>query len=789
MIVKLTKISTLSFIALIAMLLVLASPAQAETGITKIGQIGGLESPGIREAQDVAIDADNNIFVLDGNNKRVIKYDSQGNYVSQFGTEGTGDGEFGYSYGITTDLNGNIYVADTSNNRIQKFDNNGVFITKWGANGGDGSTGTSNGEFDSPRGIATDSSGNIFVADTGNGRVQKFDSEGDYLAQFACATQSVALDSSGNIFVADTGSGRVQKFDSTGTFVLQFGTHGSGDGEFYGLIDIAIDSDGSIFTVEEEGSRVQKFDSTGNYISQFGTSGSGDGQFDTARGIALDASNNIYIADTYNDRIQKFSNSGVYIFKVEGTLNNAILSYGLTAKNEGVYVSHLGQVGIGSNELRYYSASGNLLSSWDTSEESYRTYPYSLAVSSMHAYSLTYYEDQSAEGLKIKKTDLSGNFITEWEVPGIGFGIAIDSQENIYWANYEDQQIYKYSDDGVILKQFGSLGSGNGQFSFTGETPANNLGIDSEDNLYVADDGNHRIQKFDSEGNYLSQFGSSGSGDGQFGLTVYSPTIASNGDIYVGDFQQDVGDGFFRIQKFDSEGNYLSQYTQGPDQMTGELFAPYAVAAGMNGLLYVANATSYSIEILCDHDVSTNNCTGPSSGGGDSGQALTYPDPVKGRTVSLILPNDVTGATVAPVDSSSLPKDGDNQFPAGLTTFQFDTDPGATKTVSLYYDLPGNPTDYVARKYKTNTQTYLDVPNATITREDYNGKSMLKLTYDITDGGILDQDGQANGTVIDPVGLATTNLASTGDNLYLYLTLIATLILSGLGLALVRGRR
>jgi len=167
---------------------------------------------------------------------------------------------------------------------------------------------------------------------------------------------------------------------------------------------------------------------------------------------------------------------------------------------------------------------------------------------------------------------------------------------------------------------------------------------------------------------------------------------------------------------------------------------------------------------------------------------LTYPDPVKGSTVSLILPGDVANPTVAAVNYASLPKDGDNKYPVGLTTFTFTTTPGATKTVALYYELPGNPGDYTARKYKTDTQAYLDIPGAAITREDYNGKSMLKLTYQITDGGILDQDGVVNGTVIDPVGLATTTLADTGLNVKMLSAVTAGLLALAATVIMILGR-
>jgi hypothetical protein len=155
---------------------------------------------------------------------------------------------------------------------------------------------------------------------------------------------------------------------------------------------------------------------------------------------------------------------------------------------------------------------------------------------------------------------------------------------------------------------------------------------------------------------------------------------------------------------------------------------------------------------------------------------LTYPDPVKGSTVTLVLPGDVTNPTVGAVNYTTLPKDGDNKYPAGLTTFTFTTTPGATKTVTLYYDLPGIPADYTARKYNATTKLYSDIPGATLIREDYNGKSMLKLTYQITDGGILDQDGTVNGTIIDPVGLATSKLADTGLNVNVLSVLAAGLL-------------
>src|SRR5438876_1123667 len=87
---------------------------------------------------------------------------------------GSGPGQFRGADGVAVDRNGNVFVADTDNERIQKFDNGGTFLTTWG------SAGTGPGQFNVPR-VAVDGSGNVFVADAFNNRIQKFDNGGTFL--------------------------------------------------------------------------------------------------------------------------------------------------------------------------------------------------------------------------------------------------------------------------------------------------------------------------------------------------------------------------------------------------------------------------------------------------------------------------------------------------------------------------------------------------------------------------------------------------------------------------------
>jgi len=170
--------------------------------------------------------------------------------------------------------------------------------------------------FDNPRGVAVDSSGNVYVADIGNDHIQKLDSDGAFLATLGSHGTGdgefnnpfgVAVDSSGNVYVADTGSDRIQKFESDGTFVATWGSSGSGNGQFNIPAGLAVDSSGNVYVADSNNNRIQKFESDGTFVTTWGSSGSGNGQFDFPVGVAVDSSGNVYVADSNNNRIQKFT--------------------------------------------------------------------------------------------------------------------------------------------------------------------------------------------------------------------------------------------------------------------------------------------------------------------------------------------------------------------------------------------------------------------------------------------------------------------------------------------------
>src|SRR3954447_25467588 len=267
------------------------------------------------------------------------------------GVSGALGGELNGLTGVATDAAGNVYVADFLNNRIQKFDSSGGFLRAWGkdvASAGPGNTGTGfevcvaasgdtcqagtpgglGGELSSPSGIATDAAGNVYITETGNRRIQKFDSSGGFLRAWGkdvitsgqpgdtgtgfevCTVAAdceagalgslggelrspsgVATDAAGNVYVADTTNNRIQKFDSSGTFLRAWGK------------DVASAGPGNT------GTGFEVCGAANGDTCQAGATGGLGGELNSPRGLATDAAGDVYVADTTNNRIQKFADT------------------------------------------------------------------------------------------------------------------------------------------------------------------------------------------------------------------------------------------------------------------------------------------------------------------------------------------------------------------------------------------------------------------------------------------------------------------------------------------------
>jgi tripartite motif-containing protein 71 len=290
----------------------------------------------------IAIDSSDNVYVADVLNHRIQKFSSDGKFLTKWGSRGTADGQFLGPSGIAIDPSGNVYVADRIENRIQKFSSDGKFLTKWGSscqigNPPDphcnkksmGALEAGDGQFNQPQGITLDSSSNVYVADSMNGRIQKFNNSGAFLTKWDTAAgepRGIVIDRSGKIYVSIVSrNDSISVYDNMGIFLTKWGsscviktgfgcksvlglkTSQLGDGQFNVPTGLSLDSMGRLYVSDTNNNRIEVFNNSGAFLTKWGSVGIGEGQFHDPQGIAVNTrSYQLYITDSGNDRIQVF---------------------------------------------------------------------------------------------------------------------------------------------------------------------------------------------------------------------------------------------------------------------------------------------------------------------------------------------------------------------------------------------------------------------------------------------------------------------------------------------------
>jgi len=270
----------------------------------------------------IALDGENLLYVTDSRNNRLQVFDASGKFLRQWGEAGTGSGQFNAPSDVVWDGGGSVYVMDSGNNRVQRFALDGTPLLTWGTSG------SGSGQFncDNPGGcgLAIDSSGLVYVADTVNNRIQRFTADGQYLGQWGTEgvgqgqfrePKDLAFDSSGNSYVVDTQNCRIQKFSPASIVLLTWGSCGSATDEFRDPTRIAIDAVGAVYVADSGNARVLKFDNTGKYLRQWGQ----DGEPERALGynyvtdLVTNGNNRIYALDVTASRILSFDPFGNFV--------------------------------------------------------------------------------------------------------------------------------------------------------------------------------------------------------------------------------------------------------------------------------------------------------------------------------------------------------------------------------------------------------------------------------------------------------------------------------------------
>ena len=284
----------------------------------------------------LAADGRGHLYVADAGHARLQKLTSTGQSVAQWGSYGSGPGQFVFhgpvsspmdsdvpiGGNVAADGEGNIYVADPLNARIQKFTGDGQVAAIWGRHGTNGDA------FRLPVAVAVDHHGQVYVADRDNHRIQVFDQHGVFLRLWGgqgarpgefSYPMAIAVDRHGHVYVADGWNYRIQKFDHAGRFLAAWGAAGDRAGEFGGPVFLAVDGAGRVYAADTFNHRVQVFGGEGSFLGAWGSPGSGAGQFAYPTGIAVDEQGDIYVADRGNGTIQKFRPRGPWPMAPSGT--------------------------------------------------------------------------------------------------------------------------------------------------------------------------------------------------------------------------------------------------------------------------------------------------------------------------------------------------------------------------------------------------------------------------------------------------------------------------------------
>lgn len=287
----------------------------------------------------IDINTFNNQIIVSDASDRVQIFGPTGIFVSEFGSSGSGDGQFSNAVGVTfNSSNSQIIIADSNNNRIQIFDSTGGYLSQFGT------LGTGNGEFSTTGATAINyTTGQLFVTDIGNDRVQVFDAAGNYQSQFGTSgTGPGQFDFpfgitvyNGNITVLDSNNDRVEIFDSLQSFVSEFGEFGTGPGQFDFPDGLAQNSATSqLIVVDSSNNRVQVFDASGNFQYQFGSLGAGPDQFNLPATAGVNPrTGQIVVTDFFNQRVQIFFDPAMWVLPGTSVFTQLPLNQTLTLNN------------------------------------------------------------------------------------------------------------------------------------------------------------------------------------------------------------------------------------------------------------------------------------------------------------------------------------------------------------------------------------------------------------------------------------------------------------------------
>ena len=500
---------------------------------------------------DVALTSNGQICVLDSKASKVLIFDEEGTLIREVGSRGSKEGHLRKPNSLTVTPDNVILVADTGNNRVQAFSIDGKYLF------GFGNHGTKRGQFNSPMAVITDQNGFILVADKSNKRIQMFSPKGLFRYYLSVEGQpiDIAVDPKNQLYVLLPDQKKVSKFSmnkkNQDIFCLANKKNYTANAK-----GMAVNASGHIFISESLQHSVKKFNDQNKLLHSFGSEGDGRGQFAGPVGIAIGNNDLIYITDSRNKRVQIFEvkSTGQPLNRDFQRASHIFYDRELTAEkslfdvhvdNEGNVLALAGKGGY----LLYKGIDNRIIAEPGKGPGQIKKARAIDFGPDGHVYVADTGNNRvqvfDREGEYIHSFGKKGSKTGQFKSPE---GIAVNSKGNVYVADSGNHRIQIFNSDGMFFHSFGSKSK-----KVKDETPQKrsflnptSLAIDSKDNLYVVDQENNRIQVFDESGNFVNAFGTLGKSYSQFDRPV-DIAIGSNDVIYVAEA------GNHRIQIFSKD--------------------------------------------------------------------------------------------------------------------------------------------------------------------------------------------------------------------------------------------